>query len=184
MSSYSVDEVIDVSDSKATSADVHLTFLCNDARGKVEKEATPSHVIFVGKQRWVTVMSTYEINCIVVDLDYLWPSSVKRVLLLEILDSSLRIFPILLNVERLKFERGWRENEDLGWVCSEFESLSSEDADGVEYGRGEVEVKSPADQHPTQQGRWLDVAAHFLDGKTISHFLSCIEHIQFYWFNL
>ena len=150
MSSYSVDKVIDVSDSKANSAEIHLTFLCNDARGKVEKEATLRHVIVVGKQRWVTAMSAYEINCIVVDLDYLWPSSVKRVLLLEILDSSLRIFPILLNVERLKIESGFRENEDLGWVPHEFESLSSEDADGLEYGRGEVEVESPADQHPTQ----------------------------------
>ena len=71
MSSYSVDKVIDVSDSKANSAEIHLTFLCNDARGKVEKEATLRHVIVVGKQRWVTAMSAYEINCIVVDLDYL-----------------------------------------------------------------------------------------------------------------
>ena len=51
-SSYSVDAVIDVADSEATSANIHLRFLCDDARGEVEKETTTTHVIVVGKQRW------------------------------------------------------------------------------------------------------------------------------------
>ena len=75
----------------------HLRFFSDDPESEVDEEATTADIIVMSQQRWVAFVSANQADFFVIDLHYLRISRVMLALSLEIVESRLQIFSLLLD---------------------------------------------------------------------------------------